>query len=271
MQLKLNTYPSGVLGWKYRNSGGDFSLMTITMVVDKYFMANICRIHGVWQIRVCQIVFQWSCSWPSYGIQIPWYNVRAVSKPITDIFANNHEYLRNKARGNIFSMLKKLKNSRTVCPKLLIYLFDNLVRPIMTYGAAIWGPDNKGERWWTKYICGSLEPSWGLSKQHRISSLWVNVDYIHPVLQLKQTLSSIWKEFKPYHRSHYLKKSFIEKNKKLHELGFQTLYGRVWELTRKKHIDIETNYSNSDIKLAVKKQFQINWSKHFQKLTPILV
>ena len=70
--------------------------------------------------------------------------VRAVSKPISDIFANNHEYLRNKARGSIFSMLKKLKNSRTLSPKLLIYLFDSLVRPIMTYGSAIWGTRQQG-------------------------------------------------------------------------------------------------------------------------------
>ena len=63
--------------------------------------------------------------------------VRAVSKSISDIFANNHEYLRNKACGSIFSMLKKLQNSRTVSPKLFIYLFDSLVRPIMTYGSAI--------------------------------------------------------------------------------------------------------------------------------------
>ena len=27
---------------------------------------------------------------------------RSVSKPISDIFANNHEYLRNKTRGSIF-------------------------------------------------------------------------------------------------------------------------------------------------------------------------
>ena len=31
-----------------------------------------------------------------------------------------------------------------------------------------------------------LEPSWGLNKRHRISSLWVNVDHIHPVLQLSE-------------------------------------------------------------------------------------
>ena len=38
--------------------------------------------------------------------------VRAVSKPISDIFANNHEYLRNKARSSIFSILKNLRISK---------------------------------------------------------------------------------------------------------------------------------------------------------------
>ena len=62
-----------------------------------------------------------------------------------------------------------------------------------------------------------------------------------------------------------LKKSFIEM-KKLHELGFQTWYGRVCELARENNINIETNYSKSDIKLAVKKQFQIDWSKTFSDI-----
>ena len=54
--------------------------------------------------------------------------------------------------------------------------------------------------------------------------------------------------------------------KKLHELGFQTWYGRVCELARENNINIETNYSKSDIKLAVKKQFQIDWSKTFSDI-----
>ena len=191
--------------------------------------------------------------------------VRAVSKPISDIFANNHEYLCNKARGSIFSMLKKLKNSRTVSPKLLIYLFDSLVRPILTYGSAIWGTRQQGREvmdkihlWFLRTILGIKQTSWNSITLGECGSY-------PPSVTIKANAIIYLKRIETLPSELLLKKSLIEM-KKLHELGFQTWYGRVCELARENNINIETNYSKSDIKLAVKKQFQIDWSKKFSDI-----
>ena len=70
--------------------------------------------------------------------------------------------------------------------------------------------------------------------------------------------------YSPISRS--LKAARLDEMKKLHEMGFQTWYGRVCELARVNNINIETNHSKSDIKLAVKKQFQICWSNTFSDI-----
>ena len=191
--------------------------------------------------------------------------VRAVSKPISDIFANNHEYLRNKARGSIFSMLKKLKNSRTVSPKLLICLFDSLVRPILTYGSAIWGTRQQGREVMDKIHLWFLRTILGIKQTSSNSITLGECGSYPPSVTTKANAIIYLKRIETLPSESLLKKSFIEM-KKLHELGFQTWYGRVCELARENNINIETNYSKSDIKLAVKKQFQIDWSKKFSDL-----
>ena len=70
--------------------------------------------------------------------------VRSVELTPNDVFAENYEYLCNKARRSIFSIFKKTKNFGSLPPKIRIYLFDSLVRPVLIYGCAIWGTRANG-------------------------------------------------------------------------------------------------------------------------------
>ena len=45
----------------------------------------------------------------------------------------------DKANKCLFSLIKKSKEWRGFEPGLLLYLFDNLISPILSYGCEIWG------------------------------------------------------------------------------------------------------------------------------------
>ena len=107
--------------------------------------------------------------------------VRSVTRAHCDVFAANYEYLYDKAKRSIFSMKKKTKTMGPLSPKISVYLFDSLIRPVITYGGAIWGSRLTGRKlmdklhlWFLKMTlgvktstsniitlgeCGSLPPS----------------------------------------------------------------------------------------------------------------
>ena len=98
-----------------------------------------------------------------------------------DCFSENYQYLYDKAQKNIFSLFSKTKGISPLSPKLRIYLFDSLIRPVLTYGSGVWGSSKRGREmmdklhlWYIRIVlgvkynsnilatlgeCGSLPPS----------------------------------------------------------------------------------------------------------------
>ena len=65
--------------------------------------------------------------------------IRSVHRCNQDIFADNYQYLSDQARKAIFSLKRKTKAIRSLPPTIMFYMFDVLIRPILTYGSDIWG------------------------------------------------------------------------------------------------------------------------------------
>ena len=65
--------------------------------------------------------------------------IRSVHRCNQDIFADNYQYLSDQARKAIFSLKRKTKAFRSLPPTIMFYMFDVLIRPILTYGSDIWG------------------------------------------------------------------------------------------------------------------------------------
>ena len=65
--------------------------------------------------------------------------IRSTHRCNQDIYAENYSYLSNQARKAMFSMCKKTKTIRSLAPTIRFYMFDVLIRPILTYGSDIWG------------------------------------------------------------------------------------------------------------------------------------
>ena len=71
--------------------------------------------------------------------------MKSLDRAISNIFAENYQYLCNKACGSIFfSIFKKTNNFGALLARLIVYPFDSLVRPVLTYGCAIWVTRSNG-------------------------------------------------------------------------------------------------------------------------------
>ena len=63
----------------------------------------------------------------------------SITRTNGDLFKDHREYIRGKANKAIYILLNKLKSLGNVNPSLSIYFFDCFIKPILTYGADIWG------------------------------------------------------------------------------------------------------------------------------------
>ena len=58
---------------------------------------------------------------------------------INIIFSRNFTYLCDQSRKALFKLRKKIKGLSSLPPTIMFYMFDALVRPILTYGSDVWG------------------------------------------------------------------------------------------------------------------------------------
>ena len=175
----------------------------------------------------------------------------------------NHKYLCDRARGAIFSLLKRVRNVSPLPPQCMFYLFQSMVEPILLYGSDVWG--------------------FSASAGSKLDS--VMLSYVRNVLRVKSTTSNVisWGEtglipmsikshinvltyfvrLRDLPNSMVVRKVFSEL-KMLHECGFCNWYSKVMELSRRYDIDIE-NISYKDAKCVFKikiiNDFKQNWLK----------
>ena len=65
--------------------------------------------------------------------------VNSVQTPNGDIFRENPDYLKDKARKSVFSFLNRVKKIGNASPKCMFNLYECLTQPILLYGSDLWG------------------------------------------------------------------------------------------------------------------------------------
>ena len=71
--------------------------------------------------------------------------IRSTQKSNADPFALNYSYLCDQARKALFSAKQRLSNIGILPPETMFYLFNSLIRPILTYGSDVWGVNRAGQ------------------------------------------------------------------------------------------------------------------------------
>jgi len=70
--------------------------------------------------------------------------LRATNMYSEDMFSENYNYLCDQARKALFALERKTKGLGKLPPKLMLYSFDTLVKPILVYGSDVWGANKAG-------------------------------------------------------------------------------------------------------------------------------
>ena len=65
--------------------------------------------------------------------------IKRTKRSNEDIFGENYQYLCNRAKQAIFAIYKRLKNIGIFPVKIMMYIFQSLVKPILVYGSEVWG------------------------------------------------------------------------------------------------------------------------------------
>ena len=197
--------------------------------------------------------------------------VRSVDRTTGDVFAANYEYLCSKARGSSMSLKRKTKDCGPLSPKLMIYLFDSLVRPVLTYGCAVWGTRSNGREQVDKIHLWYLRALLGIKATSSNVITLGECGSIPPSVTIQANCIIYLKRIQSLSETSMLKQTLNEM-KKLHNLGFNTWYGRVCELARQNGIDIEGMPDKNEIKIAVSNTFKGQWYSNLNNvvLNPIL-
>ena len=61
-----------------------------------------------------------------------------------DVFRENFDYLCSQARKAIFGLKHRLKSLEALPPRVLIHMYETLIRPILVYGSDVWGSQPQG-------------------------------------------------------------------------------------------------------------------------------
>ena len=191
--------------------------------------------------------------------------VREIHRAPSDPFALNYEYLCNKARGNIFSLLSKLKNVSPVYPKLRIYLFDRLIRPVLTYGSGVWGVSEPGRKEMDKIHLWYIRMVLGIKKNSSIHITLGDSGSLPPSLDVITSCLNFAIRLEHTQRDSLVSQAYQE-SVRLHNLGFTTWYSRIFQLAQEHNITLNIKHNKIYIKREIHNKFIQNWKQSIQDI-----
>ena len=175
--------------------------------------------------------------------------IRSVKMANQDIFIANYAYLCDQARKAIFGAQRKIKGFGVTPPHIKLYLFDSLIKPILTYGSEVWRVSKMGQDQIDKVFLRYARHAIGVKPN--TSSLMVlgEVGYHPPSVYCMISLMCF------VNRLHHLPSDTIAKTmfsdlKNLNDLGFRSWVSFAMESIQSHDLDLDL--SPNDFKRACK-------------------
>ena len=209
-------------------------------------------------------------SYKSLGLML-----NAITTPKGNLLKNHPDYLCEQARKAVFSIQSKLKHIGNIQPTHMFYIYESMIKPILTYGSELWGCN--------KQACKTVDNMF----------MW----FLRKVLNVKRSTSNIITLgecgiFPPSIQSHIscvlytIRLNSIEKESVLDNvakdvihydsLGFNNWYSGACALAKSYNIDLD-NITYSDeakkyIKSTIRETFIKKWHSDLNNLVdnPIL-
>ena len=188
--------------------------------------------------------------------------MKSVKTCNEDVFGENFQYLCNKARKAIFVMFKRLKNLGILPVKIMIYLFQSLIRPILVYGSDVWGVNSNATKAMDKVFL------WYARTILKVKSNTCNVitlgecGVIPPSIICHKQVMCYYKRLYNMSSNALVKKVFDEL-KKMDDMGFKTWITSVRELASRYDISLNSELEFDAFKKvctdAVEQKFIAEW------------
>ena len=155
-----------------------------------------------------------------------------------DVFRGNYDYLCSQARKAIFGLKHRLKSLGALPPRVLMHMYETLIRPILVYGSDVWGSQPQGTLAVYKLFF------WYMRCILQVKSTTSNIMVVGESGQIPQSISCHINAICYLHRlrnlpTNTLVKAMYMELSKLHECGFDTWVSKALTLVQTYGIDID--------------------------------
>ena len=187
-----------------------------------------------------------------------------------DVFSGNYPYLCNKGKSATYAMFRKVRNLGALPPRIMIYMFDTMIKPILMYGSDVWGVQKQGTdavdkvfQWFLKWILKVKTTTSTTIVYGEVGctplSVFCHVNVMNYYARLYNLPDSM------------LVKQAFNSLLSLTEQGFTTWIKKVWDLARKYNINLHcTNYKkacfNSQCKVTIRDIYISEWHRKLQNV-----
>ena len=186
--------------------------------------------------------------------------VNSIIKHNSDPFKINYKYICDQARKALFKVKSDLKHVGTLPPVIMMYIFNAVVRPILTYGSDVWGVNKMGMEEVDKFFMQFLKRTLGVKQS--TSSIIV----IGETGQIPPSTDCMCNVVKFLNRLEYMDNNVLVRKVYnelcfLEKCGFKTWYSKAWELVFKYKLKPKSNLDafKLESKYNIKNAFIKKW------------
>ena len=177
------------------------------------------------------------------------------------MFSMNYQYLCDQARKATFGLKSKLNKIGKLPPNVMLYLFDSVIKPVLTYGSDVWGVNKSGQSEVDKVFLHFARCTL------KVKATTSNVIVYGETGHMPPSVSCITSALMYANRFHHMESNKIAKQVyvelcHLHDLGFQNWVSKMCKLAKYYSIDIEMDQANfkKTCKAAVVNHFKSQWA-----------
>ena len=210
--------------------------------------------------------------------QVPQYKclgvtVRSIHKNNEDMFANNYPYLCDQGRKALFGILHRLRSITPIPQKVMLKLFNTIVKPILIYGSDVWGHNKNGTSIVDKVMLRFYKCILNVKATTSNIMVYVECGILPPSIYCN--VSAMCYINRPHHMPNdSIVKQVYNELAKLHQLGFTTWVTHVSEMVDTYLLDIDCSPAEfkSECKRTVGNRFINMWTEQVQNIhsNPIL-
>ena len=184
-----------------------------------------------------------------------------------DILKENSRFLCDKARKAIFGIFKRLRKIGALPPKLMLYIFDTLIKPILLYGSDVWGVSPSANSDIDKVFLWFLKCILKVKSSTSNDITLGEVGAIPPSVQSHINVLTFYRRVAGMPENTIVKQVFMALYN-LHNQGFRTWVSKVKDIAEKYNFDIdEPTVVISDVKYKLNNFFVEHWWSRIQNLS----